>query len=329
MAAEGVGWVRFSTAWRGEEPTAPFEGQAHYDFQFLDSVMSTLARENLSAELTLYTTPVWAADGTDPEGCTVNIAPRPQVVSDFANYAAAVAGRYAADGPFWAENPELPVTPPRAIEIWNEPNWNAFWCPEPNPELWAEMFVAAAKAVRDADPRQKVITGGLTSVFADDTEAVSGGMDAGVFMARAVEHEPEVADLADAVGFHPYDLDVRGVEQRIARFRAALDELGLEDVPIEVNEAGWPTEGTAYPKPEEERAALTAELAEHLWNSPCDISALALYTWRTNEADVAASADFYGIADPDTAELRETGERYLETASGLSDAPRQQPSGNC
>jgi hypothetical protein len=329
MAEAGIEWVRFSTAWRGEEANPPLGGQHAYDFQFLDRVVTVLAEQELPMGLTLYTTPVWAADLQNAEGCTVNVNPRSDTFADFAAYAAAVTARYGSDGKFWVENPDLPVAPLHGIEIWNEPNWNAFWCPAPEPEEYARMFVAAAKAVREVDPKVRIITGGLTSVFEDDVEAVAGGMDANLFIQRMMERRPEIAKLADAIGFHPYAVDVDGVIDRIARFRAGLDENGLKDVPIEINEAGWPTEGPAFPVAEPDRANLVADLATELWDSPCNVDGLAVYAWRTPETTPGASELFYGIADPETAEPYETGTAYADQIAESRDGPSPDPRGSC
>jgi hypothetical protein len=329
IADAGIGWVRFSTAWRGEEPTLPFQGKHTYDFQFLDRAIAALADQGLPAALDLYTTPVWAPDGVDPAGCGANIRPGPDHIDDFAAYARTVAERYGPRGSFWAENPGVPETPLRSLEIWNEPNWNAYWCPEPDPELYAELFVEAAKAIRTVAPRLRIVTGGLTSVFDDDSGAVDGGMDANVFIERAAKHRPEIAELADAIGFHVYDADVDGVLARISRFRSGLDANGLGDLPIEVNEAGWPTEGSAYPTPEGERAVLISALADTLWASGCNIDGLALYAWRTPEVNTAAVGDFYGVADPDSADPYESGTAYQERIAEVSQSSRPAPSGPC
>ena len=317
MSDTGIGWVRFSAAWRGEQPTAPLEGAATYDFQFLDQAVATLAAEGMPMEITLTTTPVWAADGTDPEGCTANIRPKSEVFGDFAAYAAAVAQRYGPDGDFWDEH-SGPRADLRSIEIWNEPNLNAAWCPEPQPEEYADMFVLAAKAIHAVEPDVTVVTGGLSSVF-DDLGTSATGLDANVFMERAMSHNPELGKLADAIGFHVYAADVDGVEELVARFREGLDRLGLKQVPIEVNEVGWPTEGPAYPVAEEKRAELVGALAKGLRSSPC-VSGMALYAWRTPETPPGASEAFYGVADPSSGELYPSATAYRNVIASAKPA---------
>jgi hypothetical protein len=327
IAASGIEWVRLSTSWRGEEPNPPVEGQRAYTWIFLDGAVGTLANHDLPVELTLFTTPNWAAD--DPEAlATCGPATAPiSSAKGLPSYAAAVAERYGPDGTFWTEHPEIDPVPLHGIEIWNEPNWNAFWCPEPEPARYADIFVESAKAVAKVDPDIPVITGGLTSVFDDDADAVSQGMDANEFMRQALEARPEIAKLADAAGFHPYDVDVSGVFDRIAKFRSGLDAIGMEDVPIEVNEAGWPTQGPAYAVDEGERASLTSELALDSWTSNCDVSGLALYAWRTTQAAPGASDLWYGISDPATAEPYETATAYADEISDLRASKRPAPDG--
>lgn len=316
MADAGVEWVRLSTAWRGEEPNPPFEGNHSYDWTFLDGAIRTLATHRLPFALTLFTTPNWAVANVD-DIATCGAASAPGDFEGLADYAAATAARYGAGGDFWQENPDLDEVALYGMEVWNEPNWNAFWCPEPQPEAFAEAFVAAAKAVTDVDPGIRMVTGGLTSVFEEDPDAVAQGMDANEFMRRAVSHRPEIGKLADAIGFHPYAPDVAGVLDHVATFRRGLEDIGLGELPIELSEAGWPTQGPAYAVEEAERAELLPELARMTWAGGCNVDGLAIYAWRTPESAPDQSDLWYGIADPATAEPYESADAYAAEIASL------------
>jgi hypothetical protein len=323
IADAGIELVRFSAAWRGEEPALAPEGQHVYNFQFLDVAVTTLAEHGLPFALTLTTAPVWAAEPAGGAACGAAVAPAVEGIDDFGAYAAAIARRYGPDGDFWREHPDLRQTELEGIEIWNEPNWNAYWCPEPNPETYADLFVVAAEAIRGVDPGIEIVTGGLTSVFAEPGTEAAGGMDANLFIERMMDRRPEIAQLADAIGFHTYDVDVAGILSRIAKFRAGLDRNGLGRLPIALNETGWPTEGEAFPIPEPERADEISELAEALWESKCDITEIAVYAWRTPEEPPGASAGFYGIADPQTAESYESAIAYSDAIERLRSERRE------
>ena len=321
MAEAGVEWVRLSTAWRGEEPNPPFEGNHAYDWTFLDGAIRTLATHRLPFALTLFTTPNWAVANVD-DVAACGAASAPGDFGGLADYAAAIAGRYGKGGDFWQENADLDEVAIYGVEIWNEPNWNAFWCPEPQPEAFAEAFVESAKAVREVDPDIRLITGGLTSVFEEDPDAVAQGMDANEFMRRAVEHRPEIGKLADAIGFHAYAPDVAGVVGHVATFRKGLEDIGLGELPIELGEAGWPTQGPAYAVDEQERAELLPELARATWSSGCNVDGLAIYAWRTPESAPDQSDLWYGIANPATAEPYDSADAYAAEIESLREEQR-------
>jgi len=321
MAGAGVEWVRLSTAWRGEEPNPPIEGQHVYDWTFLDGAIRTLASNRLPFALSLFTTPNWAVANAD-DIATCGAASAPGNFEGLADYSAAVATRYGADGDFWQENADLEEVSLYGIEVWNEPNWNAFWCPEPQPEAFAEAFVESAEAIGEVDPDIRLVTGGLTSVFEDGEDVVSQGMDANEFMRRAVAHRPEIAKLADAIGFHPYAPDVAGVLDHVEKFRSGLEEVGLGDVPIEISEAGWPTQGPAYAVDEAERTNLLPELAKTAWTTGCNVDGLAIYAWRTPESAPGQSDLWYGIADPATAEPYESADAFASEIAQLREEKR-------
>ena len=321
MAEAGVEWVRLSTSWRGEEPNPPIDGQHAYDWTFLDGAVRTLAANRLPFGLTLFTTPNWAVANAD-DIATCGAASAPGDFEGLADYAAAVATRYGAGGAFWQENTDLEEVALYGIEVWNEPNWNAFWCPEPAPEAFAEAFVASAEAIDEVDPDIRVVTGGVTSVFDENQEAVSQGMDANEFMRRALAHRPEISKLADAIGFHPYAPDVAGVLDHVETFRDGLDEIGLGETPIEISEAGWPTQGPAYAVDEAERASLLPELARTAWSTGCNVDGLAIYAWRTPQSAPDQSDLWYGIADPATAEPYESASAFAAEIASLREEKR-------
>jgi len=99
----------------------------------------------------------------------------------------------------------------------------------------------------------------------------------------------------DAVGFHPYARDPRGVYALLAGFRRSLDATAGPGVPIEVTEIGWTTADT----PEQRRAAYLRELAETLQRSDCGIERLEAYSWVGPERDAGDREQWFGIANPD------------------------------
>lgn len=93
----------------------------------------------------------------------------------FAAYAAALALHFKGRGVIW--------------EIWNEPNSHTFWKPTPNADDYALLAIAAAKAIRAADP-DAIILAPASSHFSWQ------------FYRAAFQHG--LLHYVDAVSVHPY-----------------------------------------------------------------------------------------------------------------------------
>jgi polysaccharide biosynthesis protein PslG len=90
-------------------------------------------------------------------------------------------------------------------EIWNEPDTQQFWPPNPNAEEFAALLREAVRAVRRADPAAKVVSGGVSRF---DLE----------FLRKTID--PDLAADLSAIGVHPYP---KGRPERIG---PELSDLG-------------------------------------------------------------------------------------------------------
>jgi hypothetical protein len=178
----------------------------------------------------------------------------PDDPADFAAFAAAAAERYRGR-----------VT---RFELWNEPNSGfRFWKQDPpslggDPAAYAELALAAAKAIHAVAPEDEVMIG---SAFFH-AQGIPGAEEfmEGVFSAR-----PELADEADSVSFHPYTLypprvppeaDTDGeipVWEMIARMEAVSQGL-----PVVITEAGWPSFDPTTPQEQADWLVREAALAQ-------------------------------------------------------------------
>jgi hypothetical protein len=280
IRALGLRVVRRDAFWSDAEARPPLDGVHRWWWVRHDAIAAALARNDLRWQPILdYGTP-WA---TSTIGARAWMAP-PDDPENFAAYAAAFAARYGPNGAFWAEHPELPYLPVTDYEIWNEPNLEQFWPGQDTAaERYADLFVAAARAVHATDPAGRVLVGGLSST------------DVGDFVARMLARQPDLLSLADAVGFHPYGGDPSVTYARIAALRSVLSAAGAPGMPIEVTETGW----ASPPRPELRRAADLRRIAAQLPRSDCGVSRLIVYSWVTDELDPANPEDWFGIAHPD------------------------------
>ena len=179
--------------------------------------------------LLAYGTP-WASSATESD----SFFP-PDDPADYAAFAAAAAERYGDRVRRW--------------EIWNEPNSGfRFWKKDPielagNAAEYAELFVAAAKAIHAVDPSAEVMVGG--TFFHE--QVIPGAIN---FLSDAKAANPEFADVADAVAFHPYMLyaprvgpeESEGDEVPVWQMMPELRE--LMDLPLVATEFGWPSYGS-------------------------------------------------------------------------------------
>jgi polysaccharide biosynthesis protein PslG len=185
MAAMKVKWIRADFDWSGIESQ-----RGQFNWAYPDRVVQEASARRMNVVALIGYTPGWAR----PPGTTSH-AP-PDQVSDYADFAYAAAARYAPLGV-------------RTWEIWNEPNTSDFWQPRPDPDRYAELFRAAAGAVRAADPGATLLTGGLTR----GTDAADG---ATLSQTTYLEHlyANGTAQLANAVAVHPYSFPWLPMENR-------------------------------------------------------------------------------------------------------------------
>jgi hypothetical protein len=277
MQAAGIQMVRFDAEWSCMEPEPPLDGVRRYDWAYTepcqrrapDTAVAMLAEDHLRwLPIVDYSTP-WASQ-------LHTVTSPPTDVADFATYAGALAARYGARGAFWRENPELPYEPVEIFEIWNEEDDPATWnIGQPNwtrrtmqvqAARYAALYEAAAGAIHRADPGAQVIVGGL-----------GGGSVADWYLADMFKADPHLKGHINGFGLHPYLSTAAQDEAMVGGFRAELNALGEQHVPIDITEIGWPTGSGAQTI---QRARWMRQLASVLSHSDCGIGLLAPYAWN-------------------------------------------------
>lgn len=155
--------------------------------------------------------------------------------------------RYGPGGSFFADNPDLPVRPVTAVEIWNEPNFQ-YMIPDREPReeverereaLYAKLLPAACQAIKVKWPDVRVV--GFST----------GGSSAGDlrFITNVWNRNPEqIAHSFDIFSTHPYvdpvppetdSLRAWG-SYSIAKSLAAIRATTGSAVPVWYTEVGWP-----------------------------------------------------------------------------------------
>lgn len=226
VAASRVPWVRLDIGWQNIQP----DGPDSYDpagVRKVDASISEARSRGLKVLLLFYWAPEWASGTTKKNG-------RPRDPSQYASAAAWVADRY--DGGLGSD---LTVD---GIELWNEPDLDRFWTAEPAATRvsdFATLVRVAGAAVKQANPRMTVVTGGLSLLDVNWLDAFY----------RA---DPGLGTSYDALGLHAYPspsdsppehFDVNQPQYSMLTLGAMAQVMDTwrDPAPIWVTEFGWAT----------------------------------------------------------------------------------------
>ena len=176
IAAAGFKFIRMDFAWEAIETS-----KGEYNWAGYEALLSNLEKRGLRAIFILdYSHRLYEETVTSPNPLTgqahkTTASPRhPDSIAAFARWAAASAKHFQGRHVLW--------------EIWNEPNGN-FWSPKPDAQQYATLALAAAKAIREAEP-QAAIIGPASSGF--PWEFLETFLKSGML------------EYLDAVSVHPY-----------------------------------------------------------------------------------------------------------------------------
>lgn len=312
IADTGMTQVRLPIPWSMIEPEPPRAGVHSYSWAKVDDQIQALAKEGLQAQAMLAYAPQWASNATAQEAQECRESGAAGLASGwpvgYAAAARALAVRYGPGGTFWAEHPGLDPRPIRLYEIWNAPNTSGTWCPRVNPEAYAYTFVLAAERIRAVVPRAEVVVGG----FGLGAATAAGSVATDEFMRRMMAAQPSIKRAADAVGAHVYPgprLEAQLYPLRT--LRGWMQAAGIPNsIPMLVNEIGFTRAGpNAMTEPE--RTTGYANITSQLPRVNCNVSGVVNYTWTTSERDGSNLQDWFGVANPSTADLYVSGQEYV------------------
>ena len=172
----GIGWLRFDISWEEIQP----KDSVHFRWNGVDRIVSVANEYNLKLLPILGYTPKWARLAE----CANNDKCAPANIDQFGIFAREVAKRYSSQGVhIW--------------EIWNEPNLKAFWKPEANVFLYAELLKESYISIKSVDSSAIVITGGL-----GPSDTKEGNIAPRDFLNQLYQYNAKT--YFDAVGYHPY-----------------------------------------------------------------------------------------------------------------------------
>jgi O-antigen ligase len=152
IKAAGLGWVRQEFIWDQIEPGAKdnhFDAKNKVDaWAKWDRIVNTAQQYHIQLVVRLDYAPAWATVGNVDSGKCPTLCPPPNNPQDFADFAAAVAGRYKGKI--------------AAYQIWNEPNLQHEWAGKPiSPVAYTALLKAGYLAIKAADPAALVLNAAL------------------------------------------------------------------------------------------------------------------------------------------------------------------------
>jgi hypothetical protein len=225
IASSGAKWVRFDFDWSLIQP----DNATTYNWSTYDKIVAESKKYNLSVLGIIDFTPAWARSSacSDAKQC------HPANPQTYATFAATLANRYKGQGVHdW--------------EIWNEPNSTDFWQPAPSPADYSLLLKDASIALKKADSKAFVITGGLSP------QPTNGITYSPIDFLTAV-YAQGVKNYFDAVADHPYTFPLSPTSpaddawNQMASPQASLRQVmiknGDEQKKIWITEFGAPTGG--------------------------------------------------------------------------------------
>ena len=274
IQAAGFKFIRMDFGWESIE-----KRKGEYDWSEYDELLGNLEARGIRPVFILdYSHHLYEETVSSENPLTHQIhrtvaAPQhPESVAAYARWAAASARHYHGRHVIW--------------EIWNEPNIQ-FWSPKPNAAQYATLAVAAAKAIREAEPEATVV-GPASSTF--PWEFIET-----LFKAGALQY-------LDAVSVHPYRNPHRPPETAAAdyeRLRGLIDQYAPAErrgkIPILSGEWGYSTCTKGVSLQTQAVFAARQQLSNLLNGVPLSI----WYDWQNDGTDPNENEHNFGTVLPD------------------------------
>ena len=168
----GAGIIRLTISWRKSAPQRPADAANpdSYRLVSIDRAVRDAAARGIQVLITVNDAPDWA-EGSGPPASAAQGAwkPNPSYLAEFMQ---AIAARYTGNFDPDGDGPQPPLPPVQALQVWNEPNQDAWLAPQFDgkaiigPDQYRELLNASYKAVKAVNPRMLVVAGG-TSPYGD------------------------------------------------------------------------------------------------------------------------------------------------------------------
>lgn len=208
----GIKWIRVGASWAGTEPA-----RGLYDWTQLDRITAYADSNDLSVLLVVAYTPGWANNNRGIKYPADNVA-------DWENFVRIIVNRYKDRVKYW--------------NLWNEPNSEDFFG-EGKDVFVDQVFLPAARVVRDADPAAFIVGPELAHL-------TSGNSEWYFWMKYILE---QAGDYIDIVSHHIYKNEgvyyiyelLEAGETLIPSVQEIIRDTGHQSKQFWITETGWDT----------------------------------------------------------------------------------------
>ena len=216
---------RFLLNWGWVEPT-----KGNYRWGPPDRFIGDLAVHGVRAAPSVWGNPGWipGSSSTPPIGGSTS-------QQQWRIFLKALVDRYGPGGTYWrtyyhqqfgAAAQPLPIT---TWQIWNEPNLQKYFAPEPSPGQYARLLQISYPSIKARDNNAQVVLAGMTA--RGDTTATD--------FLKALYAVPGIKADFDATALHPYMSTLDQVKKAIQQFRAAMVNHSDATTPLWISELAW------------------------------------------------------------------------------------------
>jgi hypothetical protein len=226
MQLAGIESVRLPMPWASIEPDVSDLDDPNWSA--FDTQVERAAQHGMRVFPFLWGTPEWVSPYPSAE--PVESAWQRYAWTSFLREA---VRRYGPGGEFWEENPDLPRTPIRERELWNEENIVTF-SHRPNPVRFARLVRLSGRVLHRADPGSELILGG----FFGRPLQVPPNVASGDFLSRLYRSR-RIKPFFDGVALHPYVAQAGAMRPQIENLRRVMRVHNDAETPLYVTELGW------------------------------------------------------------------------------------------
>jgi len=229
MYAGGIRTMRLPLSWGYVQPS-----KDSFTWDGFDKQVAIAAKEHVSILPFVYGTPGWI----DRKPTNLPVSNKHDLTK-WRQLLAALVDRYGSKGDFWRlkSSQDIPKTPIRTWQIWNEVNFYYFTTPV-DPKAYGKLLNASSSVIKAHDPKAKILLSGL---YATPKGPARKAMRADTYIRKLSRYVGK--GRFDSMAIHPYSTTTAKLKGTMKNFRKAADSVGYRSKPMLVTELGW---GSGY-----------------------------------------------------------------------------------